>query len=140
MKMQEKIIKYYRRHFLKKSFNNTKLPFLNVVRTTQSLFHFTSPVAVSVLCSNLVDGGVSGSIPGRGHQSSCSEFSVVVSEIRINTGQDPLERPQRRVSPYRPRPHKRTISLNPTIQPTFFLFSKCVKIYRVKVCITGWFI
>ena len=39
---------------------------------------------------------VPGSNPGRAGRPSRSEFSVVFSETRVNTGWDPLERPLRR--------------------------------------------
>ena len=38
---------------------------------------------------------VPGSNPGRACRPSCSEFSVVFSETRVNTGWDRLERPPR---------------------------------------------
>ena len=45
-----------------------------------------------VLPSKLPDGGA-GSIPGRACRPSRSEFSVDFSEILLNMGLDPLERP-----------------------------------------------
>ena len=48
------------------------------------------------LCSKTGRREVPGSFLGRACQPSRSEFSVVFSETRVNTGQDPLERPLRR--------------------------------------------
>ena len=45
------------------------------------------------------------SILGRACRPSCSEFSVVFSETRVNTGQDPLKRPPTEGTPsVGPRP------------------------------------
>ena len=44
------------------------------------------------LCSNTGRREVPGSIPGRACRISRLEFSLVFSEIRVNLGQDPLER------------------------------------------------
>ena len=51
-----------------------------------------SPVAVQFSAQNW-QTEVTGSIPGRSCRPSHSEFSVVFFEHRVNTGQDPLERP-----------------------------------------------
>ena len=39
---------------------------------------------------------VPGLISGRACRPSCSEFSMVFSKTRVNTGEDPLERPPRK--------------------------------------------
>ena len=57
---------------------------------------------------------VPGSIPGRVCRPSRSEFSVVFSETRRNTGQDLLERSPRRARLLHAQVPKRTIGLQPT--------------------------
>ena len=54
-----------------------------------------------------------GSIPGYAYRPRRSEFSVDFSETRVNTGQDPLERPTRRA---RPGPRSGKLALKPTTQ------------------------
>ena len=58
------------------------------------------------------------SIPGRACRPSRSEFSVVFSETRVNTGQDPLERPPRRASHPLALVPRETIGHKPYNQPT----------------------
>ena len=62
------------------------------------------------------------SIPGRSYQPSCSKFSVVLSETRLNTGKNSSERLSTEgTPPTGPGIHKRTVGLNPTInQPIAF--------------------
>ena len=58
------------------------------------------------------------SIPGHACRLSRSEFSVVFSETRVNTGQDPPVRPPTEgTPPAGPGPTKRTVGLNPITQP-----------------------
>ena len=67
---------------------------------------------------------VPGSNPGRASLPSRSEISVVFSEIRVNTGWDPLERPP----PIGPGPTSGQLALKPTInqQPINL------------ACLSGW--
>ena len=58
---------------------------------------------------------VPGYIPGRACRPSRSEFSVVFSETRVNTGQDPLERPPTEgIPPIGPGPTSGQLALKPT--------------------------
>ena len=72
---------------------------------------------------------VTGLNPGRACQPSRSEFSVVFSETRVNTGRDPLERPPRRTLPLQaqvPQADSWPLSYNPNqllifcLTPTYF--------------------
>ena len=54
------------------------------------------PTSGGVVTLKTVRREVPGSNPGRACRPSCSEFSVVFFEPRVNTGYDPLERTPRR--------------------------------------------
>ena len=71
---------------------------------------------------------VPGSIPGRPCRPNRSEFSVVFSETRVNTGQDPLERPSLRASHSLAWVPRETIGHKPYNRPT-----KSSPVYPVKV-------
>ena len=86
---------------------------------------------------------VPGSISGCACRPRCSEFSVVFSETRVKTGQDPLERPPRRALPL--QAHKRAICLNLSTQPSLmksFVMSRVRRknAYRLPMtaCVCHW--
>ena len=56
----------------------------------------SSPPVAERFCARIERREVPGSILGRDCRLSHLELSVVFSETRVSTGQDPLERPQRR--------------------------------------------
>ena len=63
-----------------------------------------------------------GSNPGRACRSSRLEFSVVFSETRLNTGEDPLEKPHTEdTPPIGPGPTSEQLGLKPTTQPNSLL-------------------
>ena len=55
-------------------------------------------------------------VPGFFPRSRLSTQPMGFSETRVNTGQDPLKRPPRKVLSHRPRSHMQTIGLNPITQ------------------------
>ena len=66
-----------------------------------------------VLLSKTGRREVPGSIPDRACRPSHSEFSVVFSETRVNTGQDPLKRPPRRAFHLYLQVQRETIGFKP---------------------------
>ena len=74
---------------------------------------------------------VTGSNPGHACRPSRSEFSVIFSETRIDTGQDLLERPTRRATPIGPGPTSGQLVLNIQLNPTE------MTIVRIPVRIMG---
>ena len=75
----------------------TALIFYLLPKISLTFFHYVTPHHLRSGSALKTDRGeVPGSIPDRACRLSRSEFSVIFSETRVNTGQDPLERLQRR--------------------------------------------
>ena len=99
--------------------------FIFIVFNFFSIYYFCLPASGRVVTIKTVRQEGPGSNPGRACRPSRSEFSVVSSETRVNTGQDPLERTPRRVLHPQAQVPRETIGLkiyNPTLSRNIFAF------------------
>ena len=89
--------------------------------------HYLGPTGGGVVSLKTGKREVPGSNPVRTCRPSCSDFSAVFSETRVNTVSDPLERPplHGEHSIYKLRSHKRTICLKPKTQLLTFRQTYC---------------
>ena len=87
-----------------------------------SHFSCLGPISGGVVTLKTGRRKVPGSIPGRACRPSRSEFSVVFSETRVNTGQDPLERRLRRALHLQIQIPREIIGLNTNNHHFFVLF------------------
>ena len=82
---------------------------------------------------------VPGSKPGHACRHSRSEFSMVFSKIRVNTGQDPLERPPKRAIILQSQVPQADNWTHTYIHPSIykFLYSTRLKHYYFKRYLKG---